>query len=208
MKIDLGVGILEPDINQLAGSCKDFNCVQRWVDISNDKTGITWTTSEVPLLEIRKMVNEELVNNGYKLWKKKTDLSNTFYSYVMNNYWHTNYKADQEEEVTFHYSLFPHNTFDVAQATRQGLESTQPLIVSAFSSENPKLQSLFTIENNNIILSTIKPSVDKKGVKLRLYNASYQSKKPDIKWGKLHPVKVYWSNANQEKLQAFDPTDN
>ncbi|MEO6837607.1 MAG: glycoside hydrolase family 38 C-terminal domain-containing protein [Ginsengibacter sp.] len=208
MKIDLGVGILEPGINQLAGSCKDFNCVQRWVDISNDKTGITWTTNEAPLIEIGKIVNEELVNNGYKLWKKKTDLSNTFYSYVMNNYWHTNYKADQEGEVTFHYSLFPHNTFNVAQSTRQGLESNQPLIVSTSTSDNSALKSLFNIENKNIILSTIKPSVDKKGVILRLYNASYESQKPEIKWEKLQPTKIYWSNANQQKLESFDPDTN
>ncbi len=205
MKIDLGVGVLEPDINQLTGSCRDFNCAQRWVDISNDKTGITWTTSEAPLIEIGEMVNEALVNNGEKLWNKEKSLSNTFYSYVMNNYWFTNYKADQEGEVTFHYSIFPHNIFDAAQSARQGLERNQPLIVSASSANDPEIKSLFTIENNNIILSTIKPSVDKKGVILRLYNASYQSQKPEIKWEKLQPEKIYWSNANQEKLQAFDP---
>ncbi|MEO9144330.1 MAG: glycoside hydrolase family 38 C-terminal domain-containing protein [Ginsengibacter sp.] len=205
MKIDLGVGILEPEINQLAGSCKDFNCVQRWVDISNDKNGITWTTNEAPLIEIGEMINEELVNNGYKLWKKKSTLSNTFYSYVMNNYWHTNFKADQEEKVTFHYSIFPHNTFNVAEAIRKGLERSQPLIVSASAPNNPELKSLFTIENKNIILSTIKPSVDKKGMTLRLYNASYQPQKPEIEWGKLQPLEIYWSNANEEKGDLFNP---
>ena len=205
MKIDLGVGILEPEINQLAGSCKDFNCVQRWVDISNSNTGITWTTNEAPLIETGEMINEELVNNGDKLWKKKTTLANTFYSYAMNNYWFTNYKADQEGEVTFSYTLFPHNKFDAAEAARKGLERNQPLIVSDGTKSNVQLKPLFTIKNKNMILSTIHPSVDKKGVILRLYNASYQSLKPEINWGRLQPKKIYWSNANQEKLQAFNP---
>jgi hypothetical protein len=208
MKIDLGVGILEPEINQLAGSCKDFNCAQRWVDISNNKTGITWTTNEAPLIEIGEMTNEELVNNGFKLWKKKTTLSNTFYSYVMNNYWHTNYKADQEGEVVFHYSLFPHNEFDAAEAAKRGIESNQPLLVSSSINNSSELKSLFTIENKNVLLSTIKPSVDKKGFVLRLYNASYQSQKPEIKWGRLQPKEIYWSNANAEKIKIFNADES
>ncbi|MEO7833888.1 MAG: glycoside hydrolase family 38 C-terminal domain-containing protein, partial [Ginsengibacter sp.] len=207
MKIDLGVGILEPEINQLAGSCKDFNCVQKWVDISNNKTGITWTTNEAPLIEIGEMINEELVN-GYKVWKKKTTLSNTFYSYAMNNYWHTNFKADQEGEVVFHYSIFPHNEFDASDATKRGIESSQPLIVSSVVDNSAALKSLFTIENKNIILSTAKPSFDKKGMIIRLYNADYHPQKPGIKWGRLQPKNIYWSNANQEKLQLFNPDES
>lgn len=207
MKIDLGVGILEPEINQLAGSCKDFNCAQKWVDISNVKSGITWTTTDAPLIEIGELINEELVN-GYKQWKKKTTLSNTFYSYVMNNYWHTNFKADQEGEVTFHYSIFPHDAFNESDATKRGIETNQPLIVSAEDENSAESKSLFTIENKNVILSTIKPSVDKKGIMLRLYNASSQSEKPGLNWKELQPKKVYWSNANQEKLQPFDPVES
>ena len=207
MKIDLGVGILEPEVNQLAGSCKDFNCVQKWVDISNDKTGITWTTTDAPLIEIGQLINEELVN-GYKQWKKKTNLSNTFYSYVMNNYWHTNFKADQEGEVTFRYSIFPHNAFNESDATKRGIESNQPFIVSAADANPGELKSLFTLENQNIILSTIKPSMDKKGIMLRLYNACSESQKPGLTWQKLQPKKVYWSNANQEKLHAFNSDES
>jgi alpha-mannosidase len=207
IKIDLGVGILQSEINQLEGSCKDFNCAQRWVDISNNKTGITWTTVDAPLIEIGALINEELVN-GYKQWKKKTTLSNTFYSYVMNNYWHTNFKADQEGEVTFRYSIFPHNEFNQSDATKRGIESNQPLIVYASDANSTELKSLFTIENKNIILSTIKPSVDKKGIMLRLYNASSESQKPALIWKKLQPNKVYLSNANHEKLQPFNPDEN
>ena len=208
MKIDLGVGMLEPETNQLEGSCKDFNCVQRWVDISNNKSGITWTTTDAPLIEIGALINEELID-GYKQWKKKTTLSNTFYSYVMNNYWHTNFKADQEGEVTFRYSIFPHNAFNESDATKRGIETNQPLIVSAADENSAELKSLFTIENKNIILSNIKPSLDNNGIMLRLYNASDESqKKAGLNWEKLQPKKVYWSNANQEKLQAFNPDES
>ncbi|HXS55417.1 MAG TPA: glycoside hydrolase family 38 C-terminal domain-containing protein [Hanamia sp.] len=203
MKIDLGIGILEPEKNQLEGSCKDFNCVQRWVDISNDKTGITWTTNEAPLIEIGELINEEPVNNGYKLWKKKTTLSNTFYSYVMNNYWHTNFKADQEGITSFHYSIFPHDSFNAAEANKRGLESSQPLLVAPANADAPELRPLFEITTPEIILSTIKPSKDKKGMIIRLYNSSDHSQVPNLKWKSTLPKYIFISNANEEKLYPF-----
>jgi alpha-mannosidase len=207
MKIDLGVGILQPEINQLEGSCKDFNCAQRWVDISNNKTGITWTTVDAPLIEIGALINEELVN-GYKQWKKNTTSLSTFYSYAMNNYWHTNFKVDQEGEVNFRYSIFPHNEFNESEATKRGIESNQPFIVSPADANSNEFKSVFSIENKNIILSTIKPSANKKGIILRLYNANSEAQKPELKWKKLQPKKVYWSNANQEKLIPFNPDES
>lgn len=208
MKIDLGVGILEPGINQLAGSNNDFNCVQRWVDISNNKSGITWTTVDAPLIEIGEMINEEEINNGYKKWKSKTTLSNTFFSYVMNNYWHTNYKADQDSGVVFHYAIFPHHAFDAAMASRHGLETNQPLLIAPAGMGSPAMGSLFSIGNKNIVLSSLKPSADKKGMIMRLYNAGDQSQLPAIEWRRLHPRKIYWSNANEEKIKLYNQDES
>lgn len=42
----------------------------------------------------------------------------TFFSYVMNNYWHTNYKADQDGPVTFRYALRPHGARSSTAAPR------------------------------------------------------------------------------------------
>ena len=205
MRIDLGIGILQPDKNQLNGSCKDFTPVQHWVDISNNKNGITWTTTEAPLIEIGELINEEQ-SNGYKVWKTSTTLSTTFYSYVMNNYWHTNFKADQEGVVVFHYSLFPHDVFDAALAVQEGMERNQPMIVSAAGDHEP-VRPLFTIANKNVILSAMKPSEDGKGIILRLYNASDQSQSPEIKWNQLQPQQIFMSDANEERLKAFDFND-
>lgn len=205
MRIDLGIGILQPEKNQLNGSCKDFTSVQHWVDISNSNKGITWTTSEAPLIEIGEMINEEQTN-GFKQWKTSTSLSATFYSYVMNNYWHTNFKADQEGVMVFHYSLFPHNGFDATLAAKEGIERNQPLIVAPANEREPA-QSLFTIGNKNILLSTMKPSGDGKGIILRLYNANDQSQSPDMQWDRFQPQLIFWSNGNEEQLQPFNSTD-
>ena len=205
MSIDLGIGILKPEKNQLDGSCKDFTTVQHWVDISNKNHGITWTTSEAPLIEIGELINEEQTN-GFKQWKRSATLSSTFYSYVMNNYWHTNFKADQEGEIVFHYSLFPHDEFDATLATREGIETNQPLIIAPASDREPT-STLFTIGNKNVSLSTMKPSEDGKGIILRLYNASNQTQSLQIQWQRFQPQHIFWSDGGEEPLAPFSSTD-
>jgi alpha-mannosidase len=82
---------------------------------------------------------------------------------------------------TFHYSLFPHNGFDETFAIRKGMERNQPLIVAPAVTDTV-VEPLFTIGNQHIILSTMKPSEDGKGIMLRLYNASDQKQLPEINW--------------------------
>ena len=73
---------------------------------------------------------------------KTIEPSATLYSWVMNNHWHTNYRADQEGETTFRYYLRPHGAYDAVAAARFGLETTQPLIVVPARGDKPAASRL------------------------------------------------------------------
>jgi len=77
------------------------------------------------------MVDEREVNAGTKLWKKENHSSPTVFAYVMNNYWHTNSKADQSGKVTFNFYLHFHKAFDLQEAQRMGAEISEPLLIYA-----------------------------------------------------------------------------
>ena len=94
LRYDVADAFVRPETDQLAGACKNFFSVESWVDISNSDYGVTWASANAPLVEIGAITAEQL-------WMKSIEPSSTIYSYVMNNYWHTNYKADQEGPVTF-----------------------------------------------------------------------------------------------------------
>lgn len=82
-----------------------FRAGKRWVDVSNVRYGVTLAIIDAPLVEIGGM-NAEVWNlDPARPWLKEVEPSQTVYSYVMNNYWHTNYKASQEGPVVFRYSL-------------------------------------------------------------------------------------------------------
>ena len=131
VKIGVDSAFITPEEGQIPGSNKDFYSVQRWLDVSNKDYGVTISSPESALFEVGNLVDEREVNNGTKLWRTENHSSNTVFAYVMNNYWHTNYKAYQDGKVTFNFILQFHKEFDLWDAQRAGAEATEPLLVYA-----------------------------------------------------------------------------
>jgi alpha-mannosidase len=170
VRIDLGFGIVRPEADQLAGACKDFYSAQRWVDVANQAYGVLFTVNEAPLVEVGSLHNELPMSRNLD-WKKAQEPSSTIYSYVMNNYWYTNYKADQEGVSSYSYSLQPHRIFRPAEAVRRGMERSQPLVVHPVATGESHHPSLFRIASENVVASAVYPSAKGKGIVVRLYNA-------------------------------------
>jgi hypothetical protein len=125
IRIDVPFGTLRPEADQVPGSCKNYFSVQRWVDLSDTRGGVTLTTVDAPLIQLGEIRTDATVTG----WLEKAEPSSTLYSYVMNNYWETNYRAAQEDEATFRYALRAHGAFDEAAAESFALEEARPLVV-------------------------------------------------------------------------------
>jgi hypothetical protein len=167
MRMDIPFAVVRPEIDQLKGACKNWFTVQRWVDVSNDNYGATLAILDAPLVEVGAITAD--VTGGVP-WLQKLEPSQTLYSYVMNNYWHTNYKADQDGPTTFRYALRPHQAYDAAAAARFGLSCSQPLIAMPAAGE-PVVQPRLTLDTPGV-LATLKPSDDGKALMIRLFAAS------------------------------------
>ncbi len=128
VRIGISDTCITPESGQIPGSNNDFFCAQRWIDVSNDSMGVTIVCPQGALWEIGEMVDERKINDGHKLWKSEAHSSSTLYLYALNNYWHTNFKADQEGPITFDLYLKMHGPFKLEEARRFGLEMTRPLI--------------------------------------------------------------------------------
>jgi hypothetical protein len=198
-RMDLGWGFFRPELDQLPGSCKDYFAVQRWVDVSGENKGITWTTVEAPLVELGEIADESSHNDGPKGWKTEAHSSSVLYSFVMNNYWHTNYKADQDGISTFHYSVRPHAGFDPLQAYRFGIERNQPLIVRSVDRRTPKPRVPFVLESDAVTITSIKPSRDGRGFIVRLFNPTTTESPARILWRDRKTHRTYKTDFFHEK---------
>ena len=131
VRINSPGAVVRSQQDQLPGACKNWFSVERWVDISNKDYGVTWGTADAPLVEIGGLTaNLPRKQPNPNAYMKHIAPAATLYSWVMNNHWHTNYRADQEGWVTFRYAIHPHGIYDAGAAARCGIENTQPLIVA------------------------------------------------------------------------------
>jgi alpha-mannosidase len=196
MRMDTPWAVVRPEADQLLGACKNYFTVQRWVDVSNDNYGVTWAAVDAPLVEVGAITNDPRGNVG---WIKKLEPSTTLYSYVMNNYWETNYKAGQEGPTTFRYSIKPHRLFDSGAAARFGIECSQPLMVVPVDKKTPVRSSILSVKPAGVIVTAFKPSDVGRAWIVRLFNAGGRSEKARLIWAK--PAKTVWlSNLAEEKV--------
>lgn len=90
--------------SQLPGSNREFICVEDSFQVTT-KEGIWHMYSpEIALLELGSVQNENQVN-GTRLWKREAQSIQTLFLYVLNNYWHTNYKAGQGGSIRFRFAM-------------------------------------------------------------------------------------------------------
>ena len=198
LRYDVADSIVRPEADQLTGSCKNFFSVQSWVDISNGNYGVTWSTPNAPLIEIGAITAEQP-------WMKTIQSYSTIYSYVMNNYWHTNYKADQEGPVTFTYSIQPHAGFNAAGAARFGTERREPLIASSADVSTPPHASLLHLSSPSVLISSLTPMADGQGWLAYLYNPTDKKQKVAVLWNNDSAASIHPSNAAGQMLnRAWD----
>ncbi len=189
--------VVQPEQDQLPGACRNWFTVQHWVDISNDQLGATLAPIDAPLIEIGDLRADATVSG----WVRKLEPSSTVYSYIMNNYWETNYKAEQPGVTRFRYSLLPHGKYDQLQAERFGIERHQPLIPVPVQRNWRPTATLFTIEPDDIIVTLLKTSTDGKKIIVHLYNPMPESKSVNLNWRSLQPRQVWLSDLAENPLR-------
>jgi len=202
IRIDIPFAIMMPEKDQIPSACKNWFSVQRWIDISNDEAGITWANLDAPLVEIGEISGNILGNLseqrelGY--WRSRVEPTQKFYSWVMNNHWHTNYKAYQEGLATFRYSIRPHKKYDVVEAARFGMSFSQPLITAPAKGE-PVLQSLLSVEPAGVIVTSLQPSEDGQAYLLRLFNICERPEPVSLNWKRQKPLAMYLSSLFEDR---------
>ena len=200
MRMETPWAVVRPETDQLPGACKNYFTVQRWVDVSNSDYGVTWATVDAPLVEVGAITNDPRGGVG---WIKKLEPSTTLYSYVMNNYWETNYKAGQEGPTTFRYSIMPHRDFDSGRASKFGVEQSQPLLVVPVDNDTPARRSILRVEPAGLIVTVFKPSEDAQAWIMRLFNTGERSTEAQLSWVEPGPPTVWLSNLAEEQISKL-----
>jgi alpha-mannosidase len=208
VRIDIPWATTKLDQDQLAGANKNFYSVQRWVDLSNENSGITLAPIEAPMLEIGDMNGQKwMTDMAVRPWIKKYEPSNRLFSWVMNNVWFVNYKASQEGKIPFNYVLKPHGVYNEFATKKFGIEQTQPLLVVPVAKTTETIKSIVGIqEGAAIMITSLKQSRDGKALIIRFFNPTDQPQTTSLTWKKINPNGVYKSSPKEEKSETINNT--
>ncbi len=159
VRFEISDADMAPETEQLPGTTRDWHTVQHWVEFAGRDARVVWSPVEAPLVEFGD------INTGK--WLTKLDIMNArVFSYAMNNYWMTNFKASQEGRIPFRYALTSGPPVPAAEGTggsdrvaasRFGWEVHTPLAAAWIPAKNKgrlaaPAQSLITVDAPNVII--------------------------------------------------------
>jgi alpha-mannosidase len=202
LNADNGAFPYAPFTDTLAGGNRDFGYIGKWMDWSGADWGLTFVSPQTPIMEWGAMRSEVIgANSSVSQWKTSFSPGQTLFSYALNNYWHTNYKADQEGNVCFSYTLIPHGPKDLVAAYKSAEDIIAPPVV--LQSAKRHLESPFiTLGNNQAVVNIIVPLSAPGSYWVRVYNPSDKPVHTTISAGTL---KVFRSSVHQEKGASISP---
>ena len=127
--IDQGGNLMDPAQDALPGSCRDFVGVHSALDAVGAKGGVALGVLDSPLVELGTLVDERPNPAGIRHWRQEPYTGTTVHAYLLNNYWHTNYRAHQEGLLRFRFVLRPHGQEPPLAVTDLTHDLEQPLVV-------------------------------------------------------------------------------
>ncbi len=201
MQLDIPLGAMRPELDQIASACKNWFTVGRWADVSNPDYGITWVTLDAPLVQVGGLTANLLESQtNPDVWRKQVDRTQKLYSWAMNNHWGTNYRAYQEGPTIFRFILRPHRRQDPAEATRFATGFSQPLLTRLATGQPAPATPLLRVEPAGVITVALKPSADGQALIVRLFGASGKTENAKLAWATT-PKQVWFSDTSEQPLK-------
>jgi len=164
-----------PNTDQLDGAAKDWYPVGRWVDVSDDKRGVTVVPLDAPLTHLGGITTGK--------WHRTLQPEGpTIMSWALNNHWLVNFKSAQSGRIPLRYRLTTHEgPADASAAARFAAEVATPPVAMRDIKPTGKLSdSFFGTDDKSPVLVTVKPGEDSGWVALRLQNLSAKPAKQTV----------------------------
>jgi alpha-mannosidase len=158
---------IDPSRDELAGGSREWYVTTDWAAVHNQQVTAAVTPLDAPLVNFG-----DIVRGNWPL--TFAPKSSSIFSWLMNNYWGTNFPAWQGGDYTFRYEITSSADFDAAALTRFGRSAlTQfehdDVAGSTEASTLPPTQaSLLQVSAPDVSLLTWKLAEDGHGTILRL----------------------------------------
>lgn len=176
---------VDPARNLMKGGSLEWFNIQQWMAVGSSNLTVGIVPVDAPLATFGD------INRGKWPGEFKPP-TGTIFSYVMNNYWHTNYRAGQSGDFVFRYAVTSGPQLDGRALTHLGLEEMRPVelnyVVSQDKVGNPPRplpaegDTFLRIEGQDVALLTWKQAEDGNGTILRLLETSGHASETTVRF--------------------------
>lgn len=148
-------GVMEAGVDQIPGSSNDWNTVQNFAAVRSDDAQIVVVSNEIPLMQFGD------INTGRYDREAKPE-TNHIFSWPMNNYWVTNFNADQRGQFEWSYLITSQSSPKNSVATKFGWGNRVPLVGRVLpkaidGSKGSTFGSVLDLGAENILLVNMQP---------------------------------------------------
>lgn len=207
IRSDSQVGWVNWDQDELPGACKEWLPLQTSILIESKEATIQIASPSIPLFTVGQPVQGR--------WPKSLKLTgHTVYSYVLNNYWNTNYKASQSGLIEFRYSLTSQASISNQEAYAFGWKARQPLYAHRISFQDfrePQAPyydqpegTLASIDTEKVVISTIKKANRGQSWILRFQEISGETHSPVLTLPGQRIKEAWLTDLLEREIQRLD----
>jgi hypothetical protein len=210
---EIQTGVVDPAKDMYAGAGHEWFSVQHWVAAEQDGASAAILPLDAQLVTLGD------INRG--LWPEQFGhRAGTIFSYIMNNYWDTNYRAEQGGHFQFHYVFTSASATDAAALSRMGWEEITPLEQNVVTTQDKavnlsgneaqasapvgpgslaglsgKGDSFLSVSDPGVLLDTWKPAEDGNGAILRFLDFAGTERTVTVRTPWLHLSQVTQTDA-------------
>lgn len=157
LAFDVQGGEIRAGVDQIPGSSNDWNSVQNYARLSNTSEQVLLSSPEIPLMQFGG------INTGrYKAGA--TPETTHIFDWPMNNYWVTNFNAEQHGGITWKYTISSEDKSSQQSATRFGWGNRVPflsrILPGGGTGGGKNEGSLISGWHENVLLVSVKPLND------------------------------------------------
>lgn len=200
-------GWIDPAHDMFKGASLEWFNVQGWMAALDSKLAVGVIPVDTSLASFGD------VNRGLwagEFWPK----TSTIFSYAMNNYWHTNYRAGQGGNFTFRYVLTSADHLDGAKLERLSAESMEAPLVDHVVDQDKvgdpmrplpaEGTSFLDVKAANVALVTWKMAEDGRGTILRLREIAGQPTDTFVEFPHSNVQSAALCNGVEDVLEKLD----
>ncbi|MCL5005093.1 MAG: polysaccharide lyase family protein [Acidobacteria bacterium] len=210
-RYDIQNGFVDPARDQMPGAGKEWFSVQHWVQAQQDGVSVAIVPVDAHLVTLGDIVRGD--------WPKVfTERKGTIFSYVMNNYYFTNWPAAQGGNFTFRYVLTSARNQTPEFLSQFGRAEITPLELDEIISNDKAIPrpaplpadqaSFIAIDQPTVVLVTWKLAEDGDGMILRFLEVAGKSATVNVQIPLLRAEAAWNCNAMEQKGESLATSEH